>query len=928
MPDALNEECVQEKVLRHLRLSPDRVREQIAQARQELQKGGQLIDKFMGVSEDDANLPTAQDISDLDAIAIGIEFVRGMLNQVISQCKQRLDDIATPSSEGKVWEEMKGIRIPDWLEKPSRLNRISGGNLEPEAELQGLASRFSLVMDKWLEHGKRLVNKYPQEKECEVENFLHRLSKLAQRMHATNKEEIIKLLAPHFEDYNEKTGRSKNCNKLIHNSLGAIWRSPHSRSRHQPYALKDTIDKQKWVNDLTDIAEQWRKDIRSDYKTKLSDWLGLQNLIFSYQLEPLRQEQQVDAQSAMYDDCIADKVPSYWAVQLEGDSDSVPGSLCLQVFNLYYSELRGFLPKLLRESFILRVALQPILRDKPSFIQRPKETQWTVPERIRRGKEISQALDKLEEAELYQNGRVNDIPKAHEHIVNSELDEENKRAYLSHAPHEWHLCLPWLKSKDTSSKQLCLYKGGRIKRARSFSLLLRGPSSYKNKIVQVMLKKWKAQEHALILEQQYKMSLCWEADGPKVAIDSQGVSAFGAVPFEPTVSKQKFEIWHNIVAIDLGERGIGYAVFSLKDFLKEWGSKTDAEILGSRNKTNPIKSGSIFVPAIRGLINAAKRHRKVAQPRQRMQQSYSSVLAEHRATTIGQVCNEIDNLCAIHHAFPILEHQVGGFESGAKQLLLVYDSVLRIYRYSDVDAHKKIRKHHWMGAGQWKHPYIQERKRKKENQKNANSNEYSDKSQIEPFNLFPGATVNASRTSQICSACGRNPLVALERTLKKSQGKATVDKYGCTELDDGRVHLFKRESPQSKSKASNYRRLKQRTPWWQHNAEAKGYTREELRKIIKANMRRPPRSTRSKDTSQSRYFCVYEDCDNHWDKNRLEALLETSNLQQTWGTHADENAAINIGRRFLFDDIRAEQKKPSKLHRAESYKKLLEYEKK
>ena len=47
-------------------------------------------------------------------------------------------------------------------------------------------------------------------------------------------------------------------------------------------------------------------------------------------------------------------------------------------------------------------------------------------------------------------------------------------------------------------------------------------------------------------------------------------------------------------------------------------------------------------------------------------------------------------------------------------------------------------------------------------------------------------------------------------------------------------------------------------------------------------MRRQPKSLQSRDTSQSRYFCVFTDCRCH-------------NKEQ----HADINAAVNIGRRFL-----------------------------
>ena len=60
-------------------------------------------------------------------------------------------------------------------------------------------------------------------------------------------------------------------------------------------------------------------------------------------------------------------------------------------------------------------------------------------------------------------------------------------------------------------------------------------------------------------------------------------------------------------------------------------------------------------------------------------------------------------------------------------------------------------------------------------------------------------------------------------------------------------------------------------------------------KYAKDNLRRAPKSLQTKDTSQSQYFCVFKDCEYH-------------NIEQ----HADVNAAINIGRRFLGELVKEE----------------------
>ena len=65
-----------------------------------------------------------------------------------------------------------------------------------------------------------------------------------------------------------------------------------------------------------------------------------------------------------------------------------------------------------------------------------------------------------------------------------------------------------------------------------------------------------------------------------------------------------------------------------------------------------------------------------------------------------------------------------------------------------------------------------------------------------------------------------------------------------------------------------------------------------LAALVKFNLRRPPHSLRSRDTAQSRYHCVYADC-----RARL---------------HADANAAINIGRKFLDGMDREKSRKKSR----------------
>ena len=334
--------------------------------------------------------------------------------------------------------------------------------------------------------------------------------------------------------------------------------------------------------------------------------------------------------------------------------------------------------------------------------------------------------------------------------------------------------------------------------------------------------------------------------------------------------------YEHLVSVDLGERGIGYAVFSVRRWLEN-------------GDDSPLESGVIPIPSIRALIRAVRRHRGIAQPGQKLRDSHSRALEKRRENVIGDVCGKIDSLCAKWRAFPVLEGNIQNLESGENQLKLVYGSVVRRYIYSKTSAHKKQRGEHWFTGdkgGIWRHPFLIRIAR-----------DENGREKREPLNLFPGTQVNAAGTSQQCSRCRRNALQMLRDApknlaLRFQNGEA--DLAGDARLfPDGSpsAKLFLMEKPvrPEPRQARKLRRLKQRP---QLSAPLEGTRKAaELSALVKFNLRRPPESLRSRDTSQSRYFCVFADC-----REQM---------------HADENAAINIGRKLLSNLDREKSRKKS-----------------
>ena len=1028
-----------EEIFGILGTTADNVGRSVEQAADSFRKIAKLIEKFMGYRD---SLPTAQDKDDFDAHAATIEAVFGELMQIQKmaddRCKRVIgelgnDEMESPkrktrgrekgggvdSEKVEVWKELSGMTIPDWLKKPRKLNKYTGGAhpADVQKHVADKAEEFSRLFGEWREYGKRLTGecgriaipaetdgwknmkahaKQAWQKETrestgiwlltqtnwhdlsedadakdraslesarETVRFLNKLGRLAQRMDGDNKREIAKLLSPCFADY--KNGKSVKCNAFLYNNRGALWKGKYG-VRYPPLLLGEAAYSFDWEVKLDEVAKTWLKDMDGDKcRDKLRDWLELQRLLFVHRMKEMKAE--VPTNKAR-PNLPADKMRAHWRRALA--VDAVPANICRQMFNLYYSELRGMLFSLLRESFILRAAFRPILENH-SFVQTPKaDREWKVPRHLDNStKPIQKALSALKDRGLYAGQTIKNPVDAHSWMCSdTKLPKEAKRAYFSQAPHDWHLILPWFGKENFSPVNgLKISKTGELKgKSDVAAVRMRGPTAYKNRIVQVLGGKWKAGEHTLIIEQEYEIAeLRWRNNILTAKVEEyRPPSGFGAVPFDfPEVGGAKHDkddspkakpggqgyIWDRIVAIDLGERGIGYAVFDIPNFLERWGDNPPGNEISAdefakvlrgvqpienpKDKNGkpcadengrPLKGkGAVSIPSVRELIRAAGQHRKIAQPRQRMQQNYSSALAERRASVIGDVCHAIEALCRAHRGFPVLERQVSGFESGARQLQSVYKSVsVRYVWQNDNDASKSARAHHWFRKSSktgklCAHPYLME------NTVNFDSGAEKEspgrrvkntKIKTGEMKMHPGKTVNAAGTSQTCALCGRNPFNHFHA------GKSSGDFSGGVAIDwhGGAIRLYEKSDDKDDGRQRKHNQRKLRLPWWKRPLVGRKSDKE-TRARLKFNMRRPPRSSRSKDTSQSRYFCVFTDCENHWPRGKMpkdhaerrdtrrhqeewEKFLrfdDNEASQREWGVHADENAAVNIGRRFL-----------------------------
>ena len=211
---------------------------------------------------------------------------------------------------------------------------------------------------------------------------------------------------------------------------------------------------------------------------------------------------------------------------------------------------------------------------------------------------------------------------------------------------------------------------------------------------------------------------------------------------------------------------------------------------------------------------------------------------------------------------------------------MIYGSVLHRYTFSEVEAHKAKRAEYWFEKSKWEHPDLIKLEKSSDDPKEGKRG-----GKDKPLYLFPGVGVDPAGTSQICSKCGRNPVESM-KSRSNSIGKLEVKDEGRVELDNGVIQVRKRSLDSKKEKEPKWRNERPDPEDYPFLTPA-SYSIDELVKRVRFHLRRPPRSRQSSDTTQSRYFCPYADCRHE--------------------VHADENAAINIGRRF-FERVKLSEK--------------------
>ena len=669
-------------------------------------------------------------------------------------------------------------------------------------------------------------------------------------------------------------------NKFFCNFQGRIYVSPFSSGRHQGMALnpaaasrgREILDSFKGLLEQAEALAERSAGARETYWKLQKLWMQLLLGSVDCMVPVSLAKPDIPAQ-------FAGSIPADLHVMLA--RDSLPMSGLIKIFNLYSSLISGLNILLRRERFFLRTKFSWVGNCRLFYV--PKDGLWRMPERYRK----SAAWKPVLEGDVLAYGEGGDVDVratfAKMRSKFSKLPAEMSPLLLQ-LPHDWCYVMPAApKTGDAKVEALRVQKEGASGTTLAFSSVsltnaarLIGPSSYKGRLDSLLLPSSRETVSDMMLLADQQVNQGEDPDGGIVLERSASILSL-AVPFSSPASKpaeaERAEAlrkaFRRFVAIDQGENGLAYAVFDMKD--------------AGCVAAEPLVCGTVRIPSIRRLINSVRKFRTAGQKVQKFNQRFDSSLFNLRENVAGDVCGVIAGLMQRFSAIPVLEYQVKNLESGSKQLSLVYKAVNARFLHSSVEMQNNERKAWWAKGDAWSGLGFLKLFRQKDLGRKPAGLVSIGGQDYAPLKAYPGVSVDARNTSRICSRCGRNVFDLISGLEQEGCASVKVGPMGRIRFGSEVIQLFEKPGQEERRRhASRNENAPLTRPLREGNLPVR-----DLKARVKFNLRRPPKSKQTKDTTQSRYFCVFEDCAWHGREQ-----------------HADINAAVNIGRRLLSELIR------------------------
>lgn len=869
LPPALLEDV---RLFAEIGISPDEIADLSARAIDDRPGAAAALSRLVGKGAAPA---TRSDIEEIERYNTLLDTLAGLLGSVAEKVRKATEiAVANHDDQAKTTLDAYTFKVPSWIKSLEKINRLDLAPVDPASTLAAAANEFDLLHNAMHEHyatirewaktsGETLDplarieaqeagyarnnGKKRNATEYAARACFDMIGRAARRC----SEETLRRVAEFFRQQ-EIFADEADCNRFFFNRQGRLFKAVFDNNPRQPFAVTRSA-----VTGATTILAAYAQFL-ADFRKEVTgaDRLSLVLVTDMYRLERghfamLLSGMPAEVPSHLaLPDAIADAFNLPLPIQVRLRGDMVSSAIMRRIFNNYYVRLESLAALLLRDRFFLRAKFQRA-GDNALLYSAASSGLWAAPERLyATERPIGSVMRHLRESSVgLAEGKI-DPALALAFLVNRHDADSSSamRAYLRQAPHDWYFPWPGVPSvqgvmvdKAGLGKKLQSMPAARIVGSPAFKGMLDTMLASPNLV--------KIGDVAMLFEQRFTQNVRRDASGNLiVTIEKADATVYAAMPVTEARAENAVPSFTRYVAIDLGEMGLGYAVFD---------AGTDAL----------IDQGRVSVKSMRRLVQDDRAGRKKRSEINKFRAAFDPAEERRRENIVGDFCNAINRLMWYYDAFPVLEYAAGGASTAVDK---VYAAVADYYLYANISTVDKSRESYWAGASYWKHPVRTQYKFDKATGKKS-------KTVIEPLSLFPGVGASAYGTSQECSCCRRNPIDTI-RQAQAAQGKGDVSfvigEGGVVSLDNGRIRLHYSAPEEERA---GYRARNERTPL-SKPADPCGIKGVDLIKLVRRNLRQAPASKMVKDTSISRYHCVYDDCGKV--------------------IHAEENAAINIGVKF------------------------------
>lgn len=811
---------------------------------------------------------TAKDVAVLEEYNSLVDTTAGLLS-VVEEVVSRAIAMAEARHEDALADTLRktcAFKTPAWLKRLEKLNRLNLSAVRADDEIAAAADRFNRLHEAMHQHYQSIAAWATQTGEtlsplvriaAREEGYAKAKKKKANPDEQAFRACLDMLGKParrcsdatlrRVADYFRAAGifaDEHDLNRYFFNRTGMLYKSLYDTNPRFPFAITSgsLANAKEIVFGFGELVRAFRNEVMAESPLVLQrvmDLYRLERAWFAMLLTGFPDE--IPATLAL-PSAVADvfNLPLPLRLRLQGDKVSSP--VMRKIFNHYYMELESLAAVLLRPKFFLRAKFARSGDNALRYV--PVAGEWKVPDRLyETQKPIGVAMRRLEGG-FGKRGPLDTVAALTHFCETAEtLEASEIRAYLRQAPHDWAFPFPG-GEPQTGIEVAKGSVGKRLAPVPGYRLI--GAPGYKGVLDRMLAdpEAVKVSDMNILFDQAFEQSAVRAADGRIVAsIKPTSVSINVVIPVKETEEETFGQLFSRYVALDLGERGLAYAVFDAASH-------------------SLVDKGRIKIASIRQLVKDDRAGKRRRSEINKFRAAYDPAEERRRENIVGDFCNAINGLMAQHDAFPVFEYSGAGSRAADR----VFAAVEERYLFSTTPTVNSARQSYWLGANHWKHGTLQQAKFDKTAGKKGAA--------IEALSLFPGTGVSSYGNSQKCSCCGRNPVDTIREDAKKAGNVFPVGPDGTIALANGRIRVLTSAAP---SDRAQHRRRNERTPL---TLPIKGaaISLDDLIKLVRRNLRQAPRSRQSRDSSASVYQCLYVDCG------------KTLN--------ADENSAFNVGTKF------------------------------